>query len=134
MNIYLDIEGVVLDGGVPAPYLEEFLKYITDNYTVYWLTTYCKGDKEYTVNLLKKYLPNNLIPYIEKIKETNWNIHKTEAIDFSKDFIWIDDHIFPEEIKVLKEKNKEDSLYLVNRDNKDKLIKIYKVLGGVVKR
>ncbi len=114
MNIYLDIDGVILKRGVVTPNLEEFLKYITDNHTVYWLTTHCKGDKEYTVNLLKRYLAPNLIKYLEKIKETNWSTHKTEAIDFTKDFKWLDDYVFPEEINILKEKGVYSSWYKVD--------------------
>ena len=104
MNIYLDIDGVILKRGVVTPHLEKFLKYITDKHTVYWLSTNCKGDKEYTINLLKRYLDDTLIPYLEKIKETNWNINKTEAIDFSKEFRWLDDYVSLTEQEILKEK------------------------------
>ena len=104
MNIYLDIEGVLLRGKEITPHLEEFLKYITDNHTVYWLTTHCKGDSKYTIDYLKRYLDNNLIKYLEKIKETNWNINKIEAIDFSKEFRWLDDYVSLTEQEILKEK------------------------------
>lgn len=44
MNIYLDIDGVILaNDKQPALHAKEFLKYITDNYPTYWLTTHCKG-------------------------------------------------------------------------------------------
>ena len=37
----------------------EFLKYITDNHNVYWLTTYCKGNAGDTVNYLKLFFSYN---------------------------------------------------------------------------
>ncbi|OGM16531.1 hypothetical protein A2V56_00600 [Candidatus Woesebacteria bacterium RBG_19FT_COMBO_42_9] len=46
MNIYLDIDGVILANDKQAAlYAKEFLKYVTDNYPTYWLTTHCKGDR-----------------------------------------------------------------------------------------
>ena len=128
MNIYLDIDGVILKRGVVTPHLKKFLKYITDKHTVYWLSTNCKGDKEYTINLLKRYLDDTLIPYLEKIKETNWNIYKTEAIDFSKDFRWIDDSVQSHEILVLKDKGFYNNWIKVNLDNKDELLRIIKLI------
>ncbi|MBU0458469.1 hypothetical protein KKF03_03390, partial [Patescibacteria group bacterium] len=41
-------------------------------------------------------------------KPTTWNTWKTEAIDFSQDFLWFDDYIFAEEKEVLKENNALD--------------------------
>jgi hypothetical protein len=43
--------------------------------------------------------------YIEKIKETYWEVNKTEAIDFSKPFLWFDDDLFDEEKEVLIKNN-----------------------------
>ena len=128
MNIYLDVNGVFFKRGEIASNIEEFLKYITDNHNVYWLTTYCKGDADDTVNYLKLFLPKTVIPYIKKIKETNWNIYKTEAINFSEDFRWIDDSVEAHEILVLKDKGVYDNWIKVNLDNKDELLRIIKLI------
>ena len=95
MNIYLDIDGVILaNDSQPANYAKEFLKYITDNHTVYWLTTHCKGNADYTVNFLSRFFDTETINILRKIKETNWNTSKTEAIDFNAPFLWFEDQIF----------------------------------------
>ena len=95
MNIYLDIDGVILANDLqPANYAKEFLKYITDNYTVYWLTTHCKGDADYTVNFVSRFVDTETINMLKKIKPTNWITSKTEAIDFNEPFLWFEDQIF----------------------------------------
>lgn len=94
MNIYLDIDGVLLTNNQqPAKYAKEFLKFLTDNYTVYWLTTHCKGDAEYTVNFINRFFDLETLEYLKKVKPTNWNVSKTEAIDFNGPFIWFDDQV-----------------------------------------
>ncbi len=47
MNIYLDIDGVLLANNLhPANYASEFLEYVLTSYpdSTYWLTTHCNGD------------------------------------------------------------------------------------------
>jgi hypothetical protein len=95
MNIYLDIDGVILaNESQPANHAKEFIKHLIDNYTVYWLTTHCKGDAEYTANHIHRFFDTDTINLLRKIKPTNWDMAKTEAIDFSQPFIWFDDQVF----------------------------------------
>jgi len=106
MNIYLDIDGVILaNDRQPANYAKEFIKYFIDNHTVYWLTTHCKGDADYTVNHIQQYFDPETITLLKKIKPTNWSYSKTEAIDFSKPFIWFDDQVFEFEKEQLRKHN-----------------------------
>ena len=97
MNIYLDVEGVLMNRGKPARHLKEFLKYLTDHHDVYWLTTLCRGDAKNVVCYLKKFLDEETLSYCRKIKATNWRTWKTEGIDFSQDFRWLDNCLFPKE-------------------------------------
>ena len=61
MNIYLDIDGVLLTKkGEPVFYIEKFLKIITDNCVVHWLTTHCRGGENGTVDYLRDKLPASL--------------------------------------------------------------------------
>ena len=101
MNIYLDIDGVLIDKkGKPSPGLVEFMKNITDKHDVYWLTTWVKDNNpERALRILGDYVP---LEILNKIKATTWNTWKTEAIDVSKDFRWFDDYIFPQEEEELK--------------------------------
>ncbi|KKS05037.1 hypothetical protein A2W45_01675 [Candidatus Curtissbacteria bacterium RIFCSPHIGHO2_12_41_11] len=110
MNIYLDIDGVILANDIQeAKHSKEFIKYLTDNHNVYWLTTHCKGDAEYTVNFVSRYFDPETIELLKKIKPTNWDTLKTEAIDFDKPFLWFDDQLFDSEKDELDCRNLLDS-------------------------
>lgn len=110
MKVYLDIDGVILaNDKQKANFADEFIKYLVINHDVYWLTTHCKGDAGFAVELLSHYFDSETMEYIKKIKPTNWDTWKTDAIDFSKNFLWFDDQVFEEEIRVLKLHNKFNS-------------------------
>ncbi len=126
-NIYLDIDGVILlddlkNAGKGALSLSLFLYHLEynqqkGNHKVCWLTTHCRnGSTERVLEYLKSRLGSYNYDVIVrmKIKPTVWNKLKTEAIDFSQDFIWFDDDVLPEEIEELK---KHDAEYkLINMD------------------
>lgn len=106
MNIYLDIDGVLLANDKKvANYAHEFIEHMVNKYPVYWLTTHCKGDASYTVNHLKMFFNSETMKLIEKIKPTNWDVLKTDGIDFSQPFLWFDDDLFREEREVLIKNN-----------------------------
>ncbi len=103
MNIYLDIDGVILGKGwKPTPHVKEFLTYFTDKYPCYWLTTHCKGDANTAVTYLDSSLDKESLKLVKKIKSTNWSNSKTEAINFKEEFIWFDDYLFEYEKEQLK--------------------------------
>lgn len=98
MNIYLDIDGVILaNDKQKAKHADDFLKYFVENHDVYWLTTHCHGDSEYTVNHLAGFFSPETTSFLKRIKPTDWNENKTEAIDFTKPFVWFEDFIFDSE-------------------------------------
>ncbi|OGD92943.1 hypothetical protein A2697_05465 [Candidatus Curtissbacteria bacterium RIFCSPHIGHO2_01_FULL_41_44] len=114
-NIYIDIDGVILTrGGVPAQHLDKFLRYILNNYCVFWLTSRCCGDSKYTVKYLSQFLLPEIVSLIERIKPTSFQVDKTEAIDFSKRFFWLDDDLFASEKNTLREHSQFDSWIEVN--------------------
>ena len=120
MNIYIDIDGVLLkesplnEAGEPVPGVEKFLKQVTSKYDCYWLTTHCMdGDLEHLLGYLKRKLPETCIPYIAKIRPTRWKLLKTEAIDFNQEFRWYDDYVMEAEIMVLRKNNCLDSLIMI---------------------
>ena len=122
-NVYLDIDGVILTrGGSPAFHLEKFLKHMLANYSVFWLTSRCHGDSKYTVEYLAKFVPEEVLPLLAKIKPTNFTLDKTEAIDFGSEFYWLDDELFDSEKKALQNRGKFNSWIEVNLiDNPDQL-------------
>lgn len=105
-NLYLDIDGVLIaKNGKPANYLADFLSSIAKKYNCYWLTTHCKGEGENWQRQILDKFPAEFHNLLKDIKPTNWNTLKTEAIDFKKDFIWLDDYIMGAEKKVLEKNN-----------------------------
>jgi hypothetical protein len=106
MNIYLDIDGVILGNeNRPTKHVKEFLKYLTDNYPTFWLTNHCKGDSNRTISFLSSLLDPETIAIAKKIKPTNWEISKTEAVDFNEPFLWFEDVLFDFEKENLEKHN-----------------------------
>lgn len=106
MNLYLDIDGVILTkDGKEADHLLEFLNFATKKFDCYWLTTHCKGDVAPALEHVKGKVSEESFELLKKLKPTNWQTLKTEAIDFSEDFVWLDDYIMSSEKKVLLEEN-----------------------------
>lgn len=102
--LYLDIDGVLLANELNlALGAKEFIKYAADNFDVYWLTTHCMdGNPGHAIEYLNRSVDEDLSPWLKKFKPTTWSLKKTEAIDFSKSFLWYDDDCYSEEQKVLK--------------------------------
>ena len=103
-NIYLDIDGVLLaNERNPARYAHEFLDYVLKHFpnTTYWLTTHCKGDAVTPIQHIGHLFDAKTLELMKKVKPTNWDTSKTDAIDFSNPFLWFDDDCFDFERKVL---------------------------------
>ncbi|GAC1502554.1 MAG: hypothetical protein NVS1B10_07360 [Candidatus Saccharimonadales bacterium] len=105
MNIYLDVDGVILANDTNAAlYADEFLQTILSKFpdTTYWLTTHCwKGDNR-AAAVVSPFLKPGTAVLLNKIKAADWGELKTDAIDFSKPFLWFDDNLYPGERKVLE--------------------------------
>lgn len=126
MNIYLDVDGVLsTKSGNQANFVKEFLEYMVRNHQVYWLTTHCNGDAMFTVRFLERFFDKEVIEIMKNILPTSWSTLKTEAIDFSKPFLWFDDNIFNAEKKVLEENNCLDSFIEVNLEKDPDQLKNY---------
>lgn len=105
MNVYLDIDGVLLANDLnPANHVYEFLKVATQNPT-FWLTTHCRGDVSTVIDRLSLVFTPELMELIKNIKPTNWDTAKTEAIDFSQPFLWFDDDCYSDELTELHKHN-----------------------------
>ena len=106
MNIYLDIDGVLIGTMSPKEDVVKLIEYILEHYpnTTYWLTTHCKGGANRCIEWIKMNdFPAELVDKMAQlIKPTNWGAMKTEAIDMDHDFIWFDDLLFEAEKRVLE--------------------------------
>ena len=119
MNIYLDIDGVILGPESPKKGIDKLLKYLLKNYpdNTYWLTTHCKGGINRCGEWLRQnHLPEKLVAELEaKVKPTDWGVLKTDAIDFSQPFFWLDDSLLESERMVLSQHGALDSCMLIDK-------------------
>jgi hypothetical protein len=73
-NLYLDIDGVLLTTKhtQAAPGVDEFVEFITQHFTCYWLTTHCKGDSAPALRYLSGFLkPATLEKLRRAVRPTN---------------------------------------------------------------
>lgn len=104
-NIYLDVDGVLVDKSLNAPlYVNEFITYVCTNYSdsVYWLTTRCSGDSSTLLQQISHLYTPDVAEFLKTIKPTTWSGAKTNAIDFTKPFLWFDDNLFMAEQQQLE--------------------------------
>lgn len=127
-KLYLDVDGVVLTKqGAPAQHLVDFLKFATSNFDCCWLTTHCDGNAQTVINNLSGVVPDEAIPFLKKLKPTSWKLWKTEAIDFTQDFLWFDDYAFDSEKIILEKNNASKKLITIDlKANPNQLLDIIK--------
>jgi hypothetical protein len=128
MNIYLDIDGVLIHDSLknyqkPANGVVDFLREVTKRHDCFWLTTHCQGDTVHLLEYLGDSMPSEARQYLELIKPTSWNTLKTDAIDFSQDFRWLDDDVYEPELRKLREHDSEAKLIKVNLEQNPDFLK-----------
>jgi len=120
MKVYLDIDGVLLtkDQKVPC-FASDLIKYLIGAYD-----THCRNGENKAVEYLKRFYGKEFIFLFEKEQPSYWNDLKTEGIDFSSEFIWLEDYPFEAEKRILVEEGKLGSLIVVDLRNENELIMI----------
>ncbi|NML64750.1 hypothetical protein HHL22_05975 [Hymenobacter sp. RP-2-7] len=129
--LYLDIDGVLLTARhtQAASGVDAFVDFITQHFTCYWLTTHCKGDSAPALRYLARFLkPATLEKLRQAVQPTTWDTLKTEAIDVTADFYWLDDQPFQAEIAYLEVRGVADRLVRVNIFRNGELERITKEL------
>ena len=117
MNIYLDIDGVLLINETnTALYADELIQRILEVYpdSVYWLTTHDWNGENNIEETFAPYLKPETVKLLHKIKSTKWKELKTDGIDFSKKFLWLDDDLWPEELLALEKHNATDNFIMID--------------------
>lgn len=133
MNLYLDIDGVLL-GCSTDTYAKgaiELIEYVTSEFDCYWLTAHGKGNSDDVVEYLSRYFPPEMLERLERIKPARWVDLRTEGIDFNKKFIWLYGALSNAEQEVLMNFRMEGSAYKVNLRNENELENVLDYLKGV---
>ena len=126
MNVYLDIDGVLLvNENNAANYADEFLQAVLIAYpdSTYWLTTHNWRGESRTKEVLAPHLKPETVPLLDKIKPSVWNEMKTDGINFSEKFIWLDDDLWEDELKVLEQHNATDNFILIDLEKNPNQLK-----------
>lgn len=140
--IYLDVDGVLLrrsrvsrSGFELSPYAEEFLAHLVASHNVFWLTTRCRAGMPNDVARAFRHamqvasLPPKLAKLINAVEPVVWNSCKTEGIDLTANFFWVDDNPMPKALQVLAAHGCLDRWIEARTDrNANDLVRIAQVL------
>lgn len=120
-KIYIDVDGVLLgkehnnsSNVVLAEGVNEFIDFVLKHFDCYWLTTHCRGNNRNVLAYLRRFTDDQLHSKLKKIKPTNFDVFKTEALDEKDDFILVDDSLLQGEIDWLEKHSKLESWLQVN--------------------
>ena len=119
-DIYLDIDGVIKGVAAPDQDIHVFLEYLLDNFPghLYWLTSYCGDGVNNSYRALQGVLPDNLLNRVcAQFDNPTWYTHKSDGIDFTRDFLWFDDNTFTTALAVLKQHGVASNFHLVDPSN-----------------
>lgn len=96
MNLYLDIDGVLLGKAEPgspeirlAYHAEEFLAFALAHFQCFWLTTHCQGRTDEVLKYLAPYGSPEFMTLATRVEPTRFRVMKTETL--TGDFLWLDD-------------------------------------------
>lgn len=117
MNIYLDIYGTLIASSSPIEDREALLQYILDNFAghIYWLTSF---SPERIANVLEREYKEPLLSrLISEIQYASYGYYKSDAIDFSEAFLWLDDNQSEADYYALKDHGVADSFIQIDPSN-----------------
>ncbi len=90
---------------------------------VYWKSSltrligclqHCWKGENRTKQVLSGALKPETLELLDQIKPTEWGEMKTDAIDFSQRFLWLDDDLWPEELAALEKHNATDNFIMID--------------------
>lgn len=113
LKVFLDIDGVLLgtDPDMPhrarlAEYAVPFLEFAVSRFEVYWLAPQCRGDAEAAVAHLVRHAKlsdrERVMSAAARVRATNYDDDRTEALPENGDFVWFDDEPSEGELACLK--------------------------------
>jgi hypothetical protein len=130
VDIYLDVDGVLFAVNDGIFELRNgfigFLRFLVCNFkNCYWLTSWYDGFNK----VLQEVYAGTIA---KEFKTAKWNNNKAEAIDFNRDFAWIEDGISKEEMQTLKDNNVTEKYIPVNPEGQ--MDALYEIKEGLRKR
>lgn len=133
-RLYVDIDGVLLTKRpvAAAPGAAAFIRFITEQFDCYWLTTHCRGDAGVAVRYLARYVDADTLTRLQTWQSTNWDTLKTEALNDTVDFFWLDDAPFVSEQQMLERRGLLHRLITVDLDRQDELQQIRLLLMRLI--
>src|SRR5215211_4962397 len=126
--LYLDIDGVLLrrrhsgvfDGFDLAPHCVEFLDWSTSRFRCRWLSMRCRpGFLDGSRRAFRSAgapLDDPRWAVLDQIEPATWSVNKTEAIDPTSDFWWVEDDPSEHDRGWLRVHHHEDRLIEVSSD------------------
>ena len=99
----MDIDGVLLTKDMKAPAgASEFIAFVSKNFNSFWLTTHCRTGANRAIEYLIHYYKDRDLSLLKSFSGADWIDSKTEAINWDKPFVWLEDYPFQFEIEQLK--------------------------------
>jgi hypothetical protein len=123
MRIYLDIDGPLIRDGRVTPHCFPFLKWAVELHSPYWLSTRdAHGTHDGILGAFRHALGTPILPpeievLIRAVGPTKWRGNKLTGIDFTSDWVWLDDDPLLVEIEALRSRGLLDRLLIVATDN-----------------
>jgi len=147
MVLYLDIDGslIMTTEKHLASICElglgclEFLQYATRHFECRWLTFHARTG--FTNNVSRVFrqavgvnaLPKEWLLILENIKPAPWCLHKTDGIDFTTDFYWLDDAASEYDLNILAERNLSSRLIKAHLNHfASDLYRVREILDDVI--
>ena len=141
MNLYIDVDSVLLGKDDPASpqvslarHAKEFLEFALAHFNCYWLTSHVKdGDAHGLLGYLRRYVLDDLMPLLRKIRPTHWVTLKTEALQ--GDFYWLDDSPLQAELNRLRRQDLLDRwLHVDVCQRPDDLLRAMEILRAAIEK
>ncbi|MCQ2570742.1 MAG: hypothetical protein MJ154_00625 [Candidatus Saccharibacteria bacterium] len=128
MDIYLDIYGTLIANNSPKADKEALLTFILDNFAgnIYWLTSY--SEQRIPEVLAGEYEGDLLARLQNEIQYCQSGIYKSDSIDFSRPFVWLDDNQSEADYYALKTHNALDNFIHMNPSDAEMAEKALEVL------
>lgn len=119
MDIYLDIDGVLLGTASPIEDTVKLADHIITRYPghIYWLSTHCRHRENRCAEWLRANdFPEDLVRKLDAaVRPLYWETFKTEAIDFLRPFVWLDNEPLLSELRRLEEHGAGSSVFVMDK-------------------